>query len=121
MSEPTPAPAAPAAPPAPAAGDFPGKTLGIVGLVLAFLFSLAGLIVSIIARGQSKAAGVKNTPATVGLVLSIIFLVFQIIWIVVLIIGAVTAATLGGAYLQEICAQLGTGVWEVDGVTYTCG
>src|SRR5690606_26098953 len=104
-----------APPPAPAAapGQSDGKTLGIVGLVLAFLFSLAGLIVSLIARSQSKKAGVKNTPATVGVVLSIIFLVLQIIAIIL----SVTVF----ASLFNACAQLGPGVWEVDGVTYTCG
>ena len=71
--------------PAPAPGPAPvsdGKTLGIVGLVLAFVFSLAGLIVSIIANNQSKAAGVQNTPAKVGIVLSIIFLVLGLIGII---------------------------------------
>ena len=71
--------------PTPAAGPAPvsdGKTLGIVGLVLAFVFSLAGLIVSIIANNQSKAAGVQNTPAKVGIVLSIIFLVLGVIAII---------------------------------------
>jgi hypothetical protein len=66
-----------------------GRTLGVVGLVLAFVFSLAGLIVSLIARGQSKAAGVRNTPATVGVVLSIIFLVLGVLtWILLLSTGA---------------------------------
>ena len=70
-----------------------GKTLGIVGLVLAFVFSLAGLIVSIIARNQSKAAGVTNTPANVGLVLSIVFLVLSVIgWIGLLATGALSYA-----------------------------
>ncbi len=74
-------------PTAPAASD--GRALGIVGLVLAFVFSLAGLIVSIIARNQSKAAGVTNTPATVGLVLSIIFLVLTVLsWIILIATGA---------------------------------
>ena len=91
---PTPAPApAPAAPGA----VVPGKTLGIVGLVLAFVFAVAGLIVSLIARSQSKAAGVKNTPATVGIVLSIIFIVIYIIYFVIIGIaaanGAVTVTT----------------------------
>ena len=86
--------------PVPAPGPAPvsdGKTLGIVGLVLAFVFALAGLIVSIIARNQSKAAGVPNTPATVGLVLSIIFLIGQIIYVIVAIglaaSGALTYST----------------------------
>lgn len=87
----TPAPA-----PAPGAAPVPdGKTLGIVGLVLAFVFSLAGLIVSIIARNQSKAAGVENTPATIGIIVSIIGLVIGVIWVIVAIIGAVTLGTAG--------------------------
>lgn len=68
--------------PTPAPGSAPvsdGKTLGIVGLVLAFVFSIAGLIVSIIANNQSKAAGVENGPAKAGIILSIIFLVLGVI------------------------------------------
>jgi hypothetical protein len=68
-----------------------GKTLGIVGLVLAFVFSIAGLIVSIIARNQSKAAGVPNGPATAGIILSIIFLVLGVIFTIIYVVflGAV--------------------------------
>ena len=63
-----------ATPPPYAAVD-PGKTMGIIGLVLAFLCSIAGLIVSLLAYNKSKAAGYKNTIALVGIVLSIIFMV----------------------------------------------
>ena len=105
----TPATPTPAA--APAASD--GKTLGIVGLVLAFLFSLAGLIVSLIARSQSKKAGVPNTPATVGIVISIIGIVITLIWVIVAIAGAVA--------LISTCGDLGPGVHEVNGVIVTCG
>ncbi|MGV9769061.1 DUF4190 domain-containing protein [Microbacterium sp. NPDC003461] len=62
--------------------DYPGKTLGIVGLVLAFVFALAGLIVSAIALNQSKQAGFKNTPAKIGLILSIVFLALGIIAVI---------------------------------------
>jgi preprotein translocase subunit SecG len=84
--------------PAPAPGPAPvsdGKTLGIVGLVLAFVFSIAGLIVSIIASNQSKAAGVPNTPAKVGIILSIIFLVLSVIGIIanIALLGAATTYT----------------------------
>jgi len=78
-----------------APGDYPGKTLGIVGLVFAFVFALVGLILSIIAQNQSKAAGFQNTPAKVGLILSIIFLAVYVVWIIVaVIIGATALATL---------------------------
>lgn len=77
-------------PPVPATTS-DGKTLGIVGLVLAFVFPLAGLIVSIIAGNQSKAAGVANTPARIGLILSIVFLVLSVI-LSILYVVAIGAA-----------------------------
>lgn len=79
--------------PAPAA-EVPGKTLGIVGVILAILFPLIGLIVSIIAANQSKAAGVPNTPAKAGIIISIVLMaLYIIIWIVTLVIGLGAAAS----------------------------
>ena len=105
--------------PVPAPGPAPvsdGKTLGIVGLVLAFVFALAGLIVSIIARGQSKRAGVSNGPATAGIVISIIIMVLGLI--IAIAFAALGASIFGG--IAQVCAELGSGVHEVGGVTYTC-
>jgi TRAP-type C4-dicarboxylate transport system permease small subunit len=105
---PPPAPAAqPVSPPV-----IPGRTLGIVGLILTFFVSLIGLILSAVARSQSKKAGYSNTPATVGIVLGIIFLVVQIIGIVIAIIAF--------ADIAAQCAGLGNGVHHINGVTYTC-
>ena len=108
MTTPAPAPA-----PVPAAAA-PGKTLGVVGLILSFFgpVSLIGLILSIVARSQSKKAGVSNTPATVGIVIGLIVLVISIISIIVLGISA--------AALVAQCADLGPGVHDVNGVTVTC-
>jgi len=122
MSEATPAPApAPVpqrgAPVAPPPGvDYPGKTLGIVGLVLVFLTVIVGLILSIVANNQSKAAGYTNTPAKIGIILGIVFLALGLIVTVIAIIVAVTVS----AGVIEACADLGPGVHEVDGTTYTC-
>jgi hypothetical protein len=106
MTTPAPAPAAAA----------PGKTLGIVGLILAFLLPLIGFIVSLVARSQSKKAGVSNGPATAGIIIGLVLTLFYVILFVVL---GVTAATVGGA-IAEVCAELGSGTHEVNGVTYTC-
>lgn len=104
----------PAAAPAPGyAAPVPGKTLGIVALIVTFFFALLGIILGFVARSQSKAAGVKNTPATVAIVLGFIFIAAYIIFFAV---GG--AALFGG--LAAACQQLGPGVHEVDGVTYTC-
>lgn len=110
MTDATPAPAAPA--PAPAGTDFPGKTLGIVGLILAIFFNLIGLIVSAIALNQSKKAGYKNGPAKAGVIVGAVLLVLSIIF-------GILSFTLF-ASLFNACAQLGPGVWDVNGVTYTC-
>jgi hypothetical protein len=109
--------AAPAPVPAPA--TYPGKTLGVVGLILAIFFSLIGLIVSAVARSQSKKAGFKNTPATVGIVIGIVFLVFQIIGGIAVGVGVATAASA----LTSACQgqESGAVVTSNDGtVTFTC-
>ena len=86
MTTPTPAPAPQPAP----AGDFPGKTLGIVGLVLAILAPLVGLIISVVANNQSKAAGYPNQLAKIGIIvgaiLTVVGIIIGIIW------GVATAA-----------------------------
>jgi hypothetical protein len=103
----TPAPAAPAAAPV-----VPGKTLGIVALILAFLAPLIGAILGFVAKAQSKPAGYKNTPATVAIVLGLIFTVLYIVLLIVLPI-----VTLGAA-----CAGLEPGVYDTgNGTTLTCG
>ena len=91
-----------AAAPAPAApATVPGKTLGIISILLTVPLglSLIGLILGIVARNQSKAAGVENTPAKVAIILGIIFTVLSIIgwalfgaaWLALLSNGAVTS------------------------------
>ena len=47
-------------PPAGAPAQDPGRTLGIVGLILAIFCNLIGMIVSIIAYTRSKNAGVQE-------------------------------------------------------------
>lgn len=66
-----------AQPPRPA--TYPGKTLGIVGLILAFFCSLVGLILSIVAYSQSKAVGIKNNVALAGIVVGAVFILLSIL------------------------------------------
>ena len=98
--------------PAPAGTTYPGKTLGIIGLIAAFPFNLIGLILSIVALVQSKRAGYKNTPAVIGIIVGAVLLVGFVIVLIVLI------AVFGNLFAQ--CADLGPGSHYVDGVTYTC-
>lgn len=122
-------PAAPQAPgqayPAPPAGQYapaygqpqaenPGKTLGIVGLVLGFFgpLSIVGLILSIMGLTKSRKVGQSNGVAVAGIVVSSLVLLGTIIVGIVLGIGI--------AHIVETCGELGPGTHFVDGITYTC-
>ena len=76
--------------PAPTAADFPGKTLGIVGLVLAIVAPLVGIIVSAVALSQSKKAGFENKLAKIGLIVGIVLTVVIIVLYVVVFAAAVS-------------------------------
>ncbi|MEO5921212.1 MAG: hypothetical protein ABIQ01_08725 [Pseudolysinimonas sp.] len=102
----------PAAAPAATPGD--GKTLGIVGLILAFLAAPVGFIISLVARGQSKKAGVPNTPATAGIIIG---LILTLIWIVIVVVSVIA-----GLAVVNACAGLEPGIYPTDGGgTLTCG
>jgi hypothetical protein len=105
-------PVVPVQPVAVVPGSTPGRTLGIVGLVVDFFVPIVGLILSIVGKVQSRRVGAKNTPATVGIVLGIIFTVFYVVLFSVLGVAAGT--------LASKCADLGPGTHTVSGVTYTC-
>ncbi|MDO8150120.1 hypothetical protein [Isoptericola sp. b408] len=63
----------PAGYPPPYTPDPPGKVMGIVGFVLAFVFAPAGIVVSALALSDSKKVGYDNVLGKWGLWLSIIF------------------------------------------------
>ncbi|QJW35360.1 DUF4190 domain-containing protein [Cellulosimicrobium protaetiae] len=87
-------PAAPQAPAGYAAPiEDPGKTLGIVGFVFAFIGPLLGLIFSIIARNKSKAAGFDNQLAKWGVILSSIFLGLYLLFVIIAIAAGAFSAS----------------------------
>ncbi|MEG3613946.1 hypothetical protein [Isoptericola haloaureus] len=55
------------------APDPPGKIMGIIGFVLAFVFAPAGIVVSALALSDSKKVGYDNVLGKWGLWLSIVF------------------------------------------------
>lgn len=63
---------------APAPATDPGKTLGIVGFILAFLVSIAGIIVSSIGLAKSRKAGFKNPLALAGIIIGSVLTVVSI-------------------------------------------
>lgn len=102
----------------PTTGEDPGRILGIVALVLAFLFSIAGLITGIIARKRSKEAGYSNGFAKWAIILSIVFMVLGAILAIVLVVGG--AALVGGA-IEQACEGLEPGTYPTTtGESITC-
>lgn len=79
---------------APAGTDFPGKTLGIIGLVLAVLFNIVGLIVSAVALSTSRKAGYKNVPALAGVIVGALSVVLGVVFAVIGIIAAAAGAAM---------------------------
>ncbi len=87
--------------------EIPGKTLGIVGLVLAIVTGgPIGLILSIIGFVQSKKAGFKNGPALAGIIIGSIFTVIAIIVTIVIVVAA-SAAVSQLTDPATICAAAG--------------
>ena len=90
-----------------------GKTLGVVGLILSLFSGPLGLIISAVARSQSKKAGLKNGPATAGIVIGLLS--------TLAIVGAIVGGIAAAGALSAQCAELGAGTHEVStGVTVTC-
>jgi len=66
--------------PSPAA-DFPGKTLGLVGMILAIIpcTSGIGLILSIVAFFQSRGVGIRNQKAFIGIIVGVAYIAIGIV------------------------------------------
>jgi hypothetical protein len=95
MSTTPPPPATPpaysAAAPAPVAKT---NTLAIVGFVLGFVVSLGAVIVSHIALHQIKQTGEGGRGfAIAGLILGYVGIFFGIIWVIIVIVAAVSGAS----------------------------
>lgn len=87
--------------PAPAAAPVvPGKTLGIVALVLAIVAAPVGAILGFVAKAQSKPAGYKNTPATaaiiVGIILTLLWLFLAVVLPIILVSNGLGTCTVNG-------------------------
>ncbi|MUK02502.1 hypothetical protein GM708_11560 [Vibrio cholerae] len=51
----------------------PGRTLGIVGFILAILIAPVGLVISIVALVKSRKAGMGNGLALAGIIIGVLF------------------------------------------------
>jgi hypothetical protein len=91
------------------------QIIGMVGLVFAFAFPPAGLVVSIVAKRMSKAAGDRSPFATWGIVLGIVFTVLVVLATIVFI-----AVTAGAVWLGFNFCENGVGDGEFFGVPIEC-
>ena len=118
------------APPAPygypgnyqAPAQQPGKTMGIVGLILSCLFfipfaSLVGVILSIVGLVQSRKAKMSNGPALAGIIIGGVVFILTLIATIAIFVFAVDQV----GTLFEVCEDLGPGTHFVDGEIYECG
>ena len=99
----------------------PGKKLGIVGFVLAFLVSLAGLIISIIALRKSKKAGFNNGLALAGIIISIVNTVIAVGVAITLMLSAYNGVSVISNAVAACNNQNDVGQVVVQGITYYCG
>ncbi|WP_336632509.1 MULTISPECIES: DUF4190 domain-containing protein [unclassified Microbacterium] len=100
-------------------GTVPGKTLGIVALVVAIFFNVIGLILGIVALVQSKKAGHKNGPAIAAIIVGAVLFVAGII-ITILVIS--WFATTGASLVDQVnaCLDDPSGSVVYQGVTMSC-
>ncbi|THJ66663.1 DUF4190 domain-containing protein [Arthrobacter echini] len=95
----------------------PGRTLGIVGFILAIFIAPVGLIISIIAFVKSRKAGMGNGLALAGIIIGAIFTVL-------LVLGAIAFGALFNEIAQqfaEACEGLPSGTTvTVEGQALDC-
>lgn len=92
--------------------EFPGKKLGVLGLILSCVLGAAGLLISVIALAASVRAGHRNSAAVAGIIIGFL---------------TTTALVLGIVYFTSFwegsvgpCAELGPGIHRDGLVTYSC-
>lgn len=96
-------------------GEDPGRTLSIVGLILAIVASIVGLIISIVARRKSSQAGFKNGVALAGIIIGILTTIGTIIAIIAIIF----AARIGTQVVQQ-CQGHPNQPIQINGQTVNC-
>ena len=98
----------------------PGKTLGIVALIVAIFFNVVGLILGIVALVQSRKAGHKNGPAVAAIIVGAILFVIGIIIAIIAFTAFAAAAAFANEALQACQAVDFSGTVTVQGVEVSC-
>lgn len=96
--------------------DGAGRIMGLMALIFAFAFPIAGAILGGIGMSQARKVGAKNPMAVAGLWIGIALTIVIVAVVVVIIVVSVTTFT----SVFEMCNELGPGVHQDNGVTYEC-
>ncbi len=115
MTIPPPGPA-PYVPPSAPSGDYPGKTMGLIALILAIFFNIVGGIVGIVALRTSKKAGAKNPLAVAAIIVG--FALFVILSIIGIVVGIAFVALT--TELAQQCTGLSGQEIIIEGTTLVC-
>ena len=95
----------------------PGRTMGIISLVLSIIgLHVIGIILGFVALAQSKRVGQGNGFALAGVIVGFVLMALTLVVVGLSVAGGVAF----WGFLTEACRDLGPGVWEVDGITYSC-
>jgi uncharacterized protein YjeT (DUF2065 family) len=68
--------------------EYPGQSLGITGLVFAFVLPLVGLVLGVIAYTWSKKSGIVNAPARAAVIVGGVILAAGLLIYVAWVIAA---------------------------------
>ncbi len=83
----------------------PGKTLGIVALILSFPLPVIAIVLGFVARNQSKAAGVKNGRAAMAIIIGFVAVGLQLLLIVGVQFILAIGASIGDSLVANMPAQ----------------
>jgi len=79
----------------------PGKTLGIVSIVLDFVgFALIGIVLGVMSKKKSKEAGFDGSLGNIGMIIGIVFVVLNIV-----ILGAISIVAYNGIQERTLESQ----------------
>ena len=106
---------------APANAPVPGRTLGIVALIVAIFFNVIGLILGIVALVQSRKAGHNNGFAVAAIIVGAVLTVLGIIVGILVFTAFAAAAGFASEAFQACQAVDFTGTVTVQGQTVDCG
>ena len=84
-------PVLPTQPNSPIPQENPGQTLGIVSIIMIFVFPLLGIVFGVMSRNKSKAVGMPSGLGTTGMVINIVVTALSVVLAILFIVLVVMA------------------------------